>query len=134
MRIEVRKITNSKPVHAAAGAGVVASAAARELPARFAHWRAETEASLTTLPRRASGYVATARTRVAHGYDQLAAHGERVLQKEPVAHAAPAVTATPAVADADAPVVAEVPVADAPAVPADGPVAADAPADAGKQS
>ncbi len=130
VRTEVRKMTNSKPVHAAAGAGVVASAAVRELPARFAHWRAETEASLTALPRRASEYVTTARTRVAHRYDQLAAHGERVMNSAPVTPAVPAVTAVPTVTDADAPVVAEPPAADTPPA-ADAPVAADASAEPG---
>jgi hypothetical protein len=34
MRTEVRKLTSTKPVQAAAGAGVLASTALRELPAR----------------------------------------------------------------------------------------------------
>ena len=93
MRTEVRKITTSKPVLAAAGAGVVASAAVRELPNRFARWRAGTEASLNTLPERASEYLTTARARVAHGYDQLAARGERVLNSAPAAADARAVAA-----------------------------------------
>ena len=36
VKTEVRKLASSKPVHAAAGAGVLASAALRELPARIA--------------------------------------------------------------------------------------------------
>ena len=72
VRTEVRKLTSSKPVHAAAGAGVLASAALRELPARIARWRTE-------VPGLASGYVTTARAKAVQEYDKLAVQGERVL-------------------------------------------------------
>ncbi|HUY46302.1 MAG TPA: hypothetical protein VMV92_11325 [Streptosporangiaceae bacterium] len=72
MRTEVRKLTSSKPVHAAAGAGVLASAALRELPARIARWRTE-------VPGLASGYVTTARAKAVQEYDKLAVQGEQVL-------------------------------------------------------
>jgi hypothetical protein len=72
VRTEVRKLTSSKPVHAAAGAGALASVALRELPARLAKWRSE-------VPGLASGYVTTARTKAVQEYEKLASHGERVL-------------------------------------------------------
>jgi hypothetical protein len=86
VRTEVRKLANSKPVYAAAGAGllasqtvreVLASPALRELPARLAKWRSE--ASVATLPARASQYMQTARARAAHGYEQLADRGMKAL-------------------------------------------------------
>jgi hypothetical protein len=39
VRTEMRKLTSRKPLHAAAGAGVLASEALRELPGRIARWR-----------------------------------------------------------------------------------------------
>lgn len=77
VRTEVRKLTSSKPLHAAAGAGVLASAALRELPGRIARLR--TDAAVTTLPGRATSYVTTARARAVRSYDSLATHGQRVL-------------------------------------------------------
>jgi len=74
---EVRKLANSKPVHAAAGAGALASEALRGLPGRLAKWR--TDANVAELPRRASGYVTEARTRAVTSYDKLAGRGKRVL-------------------------------------------------------
>lgn len=68
VRSEMRKLTSSKPVAAAAGAGVTATAALRELPAWIARWRSEMPA-----------YMTTARTRAAQEYDRLADRGERVL-------------------------------------------------------
>ncbi len=68
VRTEVRKLTASKPVHAAAGAGALASAALRDLPARISRWGSEVP-----------GYVTTARAVAAKEYDKLATHGERVL-------------------------------------------------------
>jgi hypothetical protein len=93
---EMRKLTSSKPLQAAAGAGALASEALRELPARIARWRQEVsvttlpnraselarwrpEVSVTTLPNRASEVVTTARAKAARGYDHLAVRGERVL-------------------------------------------------------
>jgi hypothetical protein len=68
VRSEVRKLASSKPVHAAAGAGALASAALRELPARISRWSSDVP-----------GYVSTARSRAVKEYDKLAVHGERVL-------------------------------------------------------
>ena len=61
VKTEVRKLAGTKPVQAAAGAGVLASEALRELPAR------------------ATEYMTTARTRAVQEYDKLAMHGARVL-------------------------------------------------------
>jgi hypothetical protein len=77
VRTEVRKLADSKPVHAAAGAGVLATEALRELPGRFARWRAE--ASVTTLSTRATEVVQTARARAVTEYDKLARRGRRAL-------------------------------------------------------
>ena len=77
VRTEVRKLASSKPVHAAAGAGVLASAALRELPAKIARWR--TDGSLAALPGLASEYVTTARTKAVQEYDRLATRGAKVL-------------------------------------------------------
>jgi hypothetical protein len=77
MTTEMRKLTSSKPLHAAAGAGVLASEALREFPARLARWRPEV--SVTALPSRASEVLTTARARAARGYDHLAVRGEQVL-------------------------------------------------------
>jgi len=81
MRTEFRRIAESKPVHAAAGAGVIATEALRELPGRLAKWR--TEYGVATLEKRASGYVTVVRTRAAHSYDQLALRGKKVLNAKP---------------------------------------------------
>lgn len=88
VRTELRRITSSKPVHAAAGAGMAATEALRELPARLAKWR--TENDLAAVQHRASGYVAEVRTRAIHNvtevrtraihnYDRLATRGAKVL-------------------------------------------------------
>ena len=84
---EVRKITNSKPVHAAAGPGVLATQALRELPGRLVRTIDGTVNTLpgratetvTSLPGRATGYVQNARSKAADGYDTLADHGKRAL-------------------------------------------------------
>src|SRR5207249_9309699 len=47
VRTEMRKLADSKPVHAAAGAGVLASETLRELTAWLTRWR--DEASVNTL-------------------------------------------------------------------------------------
>ena len=72
MKTEVRKLAESKPVHAAAGAGALTAAALRELPARISRWSSE-------MP----GYMTTARTKAVKEYDKLAVHGQRVLHKRP---------------------------------------------------
>jgi hypothetical protein len=64
-------------VHAAAGAGALASETLRELTALLTKWR--DEASAGTLSSRASGYVSTARTRAATEYDKLAKRGQKAL-------------------------------------------------------
>ena len=73
----MRKLADSKPVHAAAGAGALASETLRELTALLTKWR--NEASAGTLSGRASGYVSTARTRAATEYDKLAKRGQKAL-------------------------------------------------------
>ena len=70
VKTEVRKLAESKPVHAAAGAGALTAAALRELPARISRWSSE-------MP----GYVTTARTKAVQEYDKLAVHGQRVMHK-----------------------------------------------------
>jgi len=90
VKTEVRKIANSKPVHAAAGAGVLATQALRELPGRLVRTFDGTVNSLptratetvTSLPSRATGYMQTARAKAADGYDTLADHGKRALTRE----------------------------------------------------
>ncbi len=76
VRTEVRKLTSSKPVHAAAGAGALASEVLRDLPARISRWRTE-------VPGLYHEYMTTARTKATQEYDKLALHGERVLAGRP---------------------------------------------------
>jgi len=76
VKTEVRKLASSKPVHAAAGAGVLASAALRDLPTRISRLRTEA-------PGLYHEYMATARTKAAQEYDKLAAHGERAMHSRP---------------------------------------------------
>jgi hypothetical protein len=80
VKTEMRKLTSRKPLHAAAGAGVLASEALRELPGRIARWR---EASVASLPSRATEVVTMARAKAARGYDHLAIRGERMLAGKP---------------------------------------------------
>ncbi len=58
---EMRKLTDSKPVHAVAGAGVLASQTLKDLPGRLARWR--TENPVTSLPSRATSVAQTAHGR-----------------------------------------------------------------------
>ena len=51
VRTEMRKLADSKPVHAAAGAGVLASETLRELTARLAKWRDEASVEHAVQPR-----------------------------------------------------------------------------------
>jgi hypothetical protein len=76
VRTEVRKIANSKPVHAAAGAGALATQTIRDLPGRLAR---SIDGTVTSWPARANEYVQTARTRAANQYDMLADRGKQVL-------------------------------------------------------
>ena len=80
VRTEVRKITSSKPVYAAAGAGVLATQTLRRLPGRLVRWGFD--GTVTSLPARATGYVATVRAKAADGYDMLADRGRKVLDGE----------------------------------------------------
>ena len=99
VKAELRKLTNSKPVHAAAGAGVLASQTLKELPWRLVQWtrdnppeslpgrangyvqtaRNNANGYVQTAQSRANGYVQTARTRASGGYDKLAEHGKKAL-------------------------------------------------------
>ena len=88
VKAELRKLTNSKPVHAAAGAGVLASQTLKELPWRLVQWTRDNPPEslpgrangyVQTAQSRANGYVHTARTRAAGGYDKLAEHGKKAL-------------------------------------------------------
>jgi hypothetical protein len=76
VRTEVRKITSSKPVHAAAGIGVLATQTLRQLPGRVVRGL---DGTVTSLPARATGYVTTVRTKAADGYDALADRGKKAL-------------------------------------------------------
>ena len=76
-RAEMRKVAASKPVHAAAGAGVLVSETLRELAARLTKWRNEN--SVSSLPSRAGVHVTNARTRAASEYDKLAKRGQKAL-------------------------------------------------------
>jgi hypothetical protein len=73
---EVRKITSSKPVHAAAGAGALATQTLRELPGRLVRG---IDGTVTSWPTRANEYVQSARAKAADQYDKLADHGKQVL-------------------------------------------------------
>jgi hypothetical protein len=74
VRTEVRKLADSKPVHAAAGVGVLATETLRELPARLAKWR--DEATVTSLSTRATEYVTHARARAEAEYGKARARAE----------------------------------------------------------
>ena len=89
----MRKLAASKPVHAAAGAGVLASQTLRELSARLAHWRPE--ASVSALSTRANGYVTTARARATTEYDKLAKRGQKALNGRSTGQSKGALNGTP---------------------------------------
>jgi hypothetical protein len=93
VRTEMRKLADSKPMHAAAGAGVLASERLRELAAALAKWR--DDASMSTLSNRASGYVTTARTRAAAEYDKLAKRGQKALNGRSTGQGAGALNGRP---------------------------------------
>ncbi len=69
VKAELRKLSSSKPVHAVAGAGVLASQTLKELPWRLVQWTRENPPE--SLPGRANGYAQTAQSR-ANGYVQTA--------------------------------------------------------------
>ena len=69
VKAELRKLASSKPVHAAAGAGVLASQTLRELPWRLVQWTKDNPPE--SLPGRANGYMQSAQSR-ANGYMQSA--------------------------------------------------------------
>jgi len=69
VKAELRKLTDSKPMHAVAGAGMLASRTLKELPWRLVQWTRENPPE--SLPGRANGYVQQARTN-ANGYVQTA--------------------------------------------------------------
>jgi hypothetical protein len=77
---EVRKLAGSKPVHAAAGVGVLATQTLRDLPGRIANLHLET--SVITLPARANEVVQTARAKAVDEYERLARRGRSVLNSE----------------------------------------------------
>jgi hypothetical protein len=77
VRAEMRKLAATKPMHAAAGAGVLASETLRGLTAWLTKWR--NESSVSSLPGRAGGYVTSARTRAASEYDKLAKRGQKAI-------------------------------------------------------
>jgi hypothetical protein len=58
---EMRKFADRKPVHAVAGATVLASRTLRELPWRLVHWTRENPPD--SLPGRATGTMQTAQSR-----------------------------------------------------------------------
>jgi len=76
VKTEVRKITSSKPVHAAAGAGALATQTLRELPGRLVRG---IDGTVTSWPARATEYMQSARAKAADQYDKLADHGKQVL-------------------------------------------------------
>lgn len=94
VRTEVRKITSSKPVYAAAGAGVLATQTLRRLPGRLFRWGFD--GTVTSLPSRATGYVQTVRAKASDGYDTLAKRGQKVLDGRGGAPAANALDGRPA--------------------------------------
>ena len=110
VKTEVRKIANSKPVHAAAGAGVLATQALRELPGRLVRTIDGTVNTLpgratetvTSLPGRATGAVQNARAKAADGYDMLADHGKRALNGDDSTSAKNALNGTAAKANGTA--------------------------------
>jgi hypothetical protein len=84
VRAEMRKLAASKPVHAAAGAGVLASETLRGLTAWLTKWRNEN--SVSSLPSQAGGYVTSARARAATEYDKLAKRGQKALNGRSTSH------------------------------------------------
>src|SRR5947209_8390524 len=110
VRHEVRKVASSKPVQAAAGVGVVASEALRDLPNRLGELPnrlgdlpnrlaelqnrlgdlptrlagLHLEAAVVNLPARATEYVLTARSKAMDEYERLAKRGRKALSAQGV--------------------------------------------------
>jgi hypothetical protein len=93
VRTEMRKLADSKPVYAAAGAGMLASETLRELTAWLTKMR--NEASVGTLSSRANGYVSTARTRASAEYDKLAKRGQKAINGRSTSQSKSALNGTP---------------------------------------
>jgi hypothetical protein len=93
VRTEMRKLAESKPVHAAAGVGLLASETLRELTAWLTKMR--NEASAGTLSSRANGYVSTTRTRASAEYDKLAKRGQKALNGRSTGQSKAAVNGRP---------------------------------------
>ncbi|HEY1322162.1 MAG TPA: hypothetical protein VGF32_18045 [Streptosporangiaceae bacterium] len=74
---EVRKLASSKPVHAAAGVGVLATQTLRDLPSRIANLHLET--TVVALPARANEVVQSARAKAVDEYERLARRGRQAL-------------------------------------------------------
>ena len=102
MMAEMRKFADRKPVHAVAGAGVLASRTLKELPWRLVQWtrdnppnslpgratgavqtaQSRATGAVQTAQSRATGAVQTARAKATGGYDTLAAHGKKALDAQ----------------------------------------------------
>jgi len=91
VKTEVRKIANSKPVHAAAGAGVLATQALRELPGRLVRTidgtvnslPAKATETVTSLPGRASSTVTSLPGRASSTVTSLPARATETVTSLP---------------------------------------------------
>lgn len=115
MMAEMRKFADRKPVHAVAGAGVLASRTLKELPWRLVQWtrdnppnslpgratgavqtaQSRANGAVQTAQSRANGAVQTARAKASGGYDTLAAHGKKALDAQSRASEGKSTTDTP---------------------------------------
>ncbi len=75
---EMRKLTDSKPVHAVAGAGVLASQTLKDLPGLLVRWG--TENPVTSLPSRATGFAQTAQTHATSAVQTAQTHATSAVQ------------------------------------------------------
>jgi hypothetical protein len=92
VKTEVRKIANSKPVHAAAGAGVLATQALRELPGRLVR---TIDGTVNSLPSRASETVTSLPGRASSTVTSLPAKATETVTSLP-GRASSTVTSLPA--------------------------------------
>ena len=92
VKTEVRKIANSKPVHAAAGAGVLATQALRELPGRLVR---TIDGTVNSLPSRATETVASLPSRATSTVNSLPAKATETVTSLP-GRATSTVTSLPA--------------------------------------